>query len=295
MRKLLILVIILLITQANYAQFNRSLWEIKLGNSSKTVFLKQNGNKVLAPSSTLSASWNPSSNKLKGFFILDKKKYNFEAYFKNTRLKRILIGKCFPAKGKKVSKTFVLLRKKKSHTVAKKKKGYNGKYRVTVTNLYTDLSETHAVGIFDNVVEMYGTIGIRVYGKSKSGEVDVRSVNNKKPRIWDVSKKNPKDIKQQEFKSKTISDLTGKKFKAFGILEIDKMREFNIQGEIANENLIVNIQSNISESDAISDTKLGWKQRSLYIKSLTLGKEYLLINRKNKHTAIAVGFIVEKF
>ncbi len=54
------------------------------------------------------------------------------------------------------------------------KKDYSGKYRVTVTKLYTFSKE------------VYGSIGIRMKGKSKSGAVVLTSLGKKKPRVWDV-------------------------------------------------------------------------------------------------------------
>jgi len=76
-----------------------------------------------------------------------------------------------------------------------------------------------------------------------------------------------------------------------GEVEVDRIREFNIKGELANANLIVNIQANLSEKSLFTFNKMGWKQRSLYLKDMKLGKEYFLSLKNNR---VQFGFKLEK-
>lgn len=295
----------------SFGQFNSTIWKLNYNNNTVNLTLKQDENNVFTRSNKFSANWIEAENKISGRFIHQNKMYKFEGNFKNRRIKKIIVGKCWEYKiirtssGRKVKKSFkknfTLVRKEKNRNVVStnrqlklisNKNNFEGRYRVTITKLYTRILENHLLGIFDETAEIYGTIGIRIRGEGKSGTVDIRSIGEKKTRIFDVGKNNPTDLKQKE-KIK-VKDPTGNVFTSFGALEIDKIREFSIKGEVANEKLIVNIQSNISESNTISDTKFGWKQRSLYLKDFQLGKEYLLVNDKNVKFGIAIGFKLEK-
>lgn len=295
----------------SFGQFNSTIWKLNHNNNTVNLTLKQDGNNVFTKSNKFSAKWIEKENKILGRFTHQNKIYKFEGNFKNPRLKKMIIGKCWTYRvlrtsvGRRIfkgdKKRFTLIKKEKNRNVVNtankikllnQKNNLEGKYRVTITKLYTRILENHLLGVFDETAEVYGTIGIRMRGEGRSGTVDIRSIGEKKPRIFDVSKNNPRDIKQKD-KIK-LKDPTGNVFTSFGALEIDKIREFSIKGEVANEKIIVNIQANISEGNTISDIKFGWKQRSLYLKNLQLGKEYLLVNDKNVKFGIAIGFIVEK-
>ncbi len=197
--------------------------------------------------------WKMVGNKFTGKFGFNKNNLNMT--WNGTLLKSYKPRlKNFPKAS--VSKISRLIPKQK--IVAKK--DYSGRYRVTVTKLHT----------FSR--EVYGSIGIRMKGKSKSGAVVLNSVGNKKPRIWDVKSSYPVASKS-------------------GQIEVDQMREFIIKGELANSNLIVNIQANLSEKSLLTFNKLGWKQRNLYLKDMKLGKEYFLALKNNR---VLVGFKLEK-
>ena len=168
---------------------------------------------------------------------------------------------------------------------------YSGRYRVTITNLYTHTSES---GLFETHSEIYGLIGLRFKGQSNSTGVTIKAMGNKKPRIWEVKSSNPVDVKQSGLNYPTVRDpKTGVEFIPKGKYEIDKIREYNIQGELANSKLQLNIQTNLKDSNVIRDTDFGWKQRNIFIKDMKLGKEYIVISKRGENK-VAVGFMLEK-
>lgn len=183
-----------------------------------------------------------------------------------------------------------LLNQKAPNFIIKKHKNFNGRFRITVTNIYAN-----TYNLLDQSLDMYGAIGIRLKGKSKSGSVTINNIGNKKPKVWDISESNPLALKiKDEFI--VAGDLTGEGIGYGGLLEVDKMREFNVSGELANSNLIVNIQTNLAEDKTLGDDKYGWKQRNLYVKDMALGVEYYLEikSKLDKNKRIYVGFKLEK-
>lgn len=153
--------------------------------------------------------------------------------------------------------------------IPSKPKDYSGKYRITVTNIYTSF-----MNLINSKAQIYGMIGVRLKGKGKSGEVEIKSIGNKKQRIWDYNSNNAIST------VKTIPDPK-KYIGTYGAIEVDKMREYSINGELANANLMVNIQINLKEKNLTSNTKFGWKQRNLYVKDMQLGKEYFIEVKKD--------------
>lgn len=162
-----------------------------------------------------------------------------------------------------------------------KPKDYSGRYRITVTNIYTSF-----MNLVNDKADIYGMIGIRLKGIGKSGNVEIKSIGNKKQRIWDYKSNNAITT------IKTIPDPK-KYIGTYGAIEVGRMREYSINGELANPNLMVNIQINLKESNLISNTLFGWKQRNLYVKNMQLGKEYFIKVNKNGDI-INVGFKLEK-
>jgi len=160
------------------------------------------------------------------------------------------------------------------HVNAKKLNIYQGRYRITVTEIVEHTFDNGLFAIFNTNREIYGTIGIRLKGKGQSGNVEIKPVGNKKARVWEVSSSNPVDT-------------------SIGTIEVDRMREFNIQGDLANSDLIVNIQVSMSESDGFVDKKFPWKQRNLYLKDMVLGQQYFVTTKSGKEY-ISIGYMVEK-
>jgi|GEM_PF-2591137 len=157
------------------------------------------------------------------------------------------------------------------NAIKNKIESYAGRYRITVTRISCFLDDDK---LSIDRGELYGTIGVRLKGKGRSSNVEIKAMNGKKPRIWDVSASNPINVFRYP-------------------KDIDVMREFIVQGELANKNLMVNIQAKLSDADVLSDDSFPWKQRNLYVKDMVFGKEYKLICTKGEQKII-IGYMLDK-
>ncbi|MEO0469752.1 MAG: hypothetical protein AAF206_09040 [Bacteroidota bacterium] len=181
----------------------------------------------------------------------------------------------------------VLLQTSTSSTTSQTTNPYKARYRVTMTKLYTKTPNN----LFDASADMYGVAGIRLIGKGKSGNVEIRDMKGQKPRMLDISRGAPILIKA-DLKS-SVNGGDGAESKTFyGAYEIGKYREYNIQGELANASLRLNVQINLAKKGLIDD-KFGWTQRNIMIKDIKMGQEYLLVSKKG-NKEVAIGFEVEK-
>lgn len=169
-------------------------------------------------------------------------------------------------------------------------KDYAGRYRVTVTDLYTYTKNN----VLNADAQVYGTIGVRLYGKGQSGQVEINALRNKKPRLWDVSRSNPQHIKSgtaviYSFNSGNLQKVV----KYYGSYEIGKSREYIVKGELANDKLNVNVQMNLTKKDLI-DEKFRFQQLNLDVKNIKFGKTYHLQALKDKERHLTIGIMVEK-
>ncbi|MVO09482.1 hypothetical protein GOQ30_09965 [Flavobacterium sp. TP390] len=165
---------------------------------------------------------------------------------------------------------------------------YAGLYRITVVDIQTSFRKS----VLASTVQLYGSIGVRIYGKSESGTVEVSSINNIPPRIWDVSSSNTFDIKQDS--GNRYQDENGTTIFYLGKRDINKERLFLIKGELANQDLQVNLQCNISEElNLRTDTDFGFQQKSTLLKDLKMGKPNYLVIKKGDDT-IRITYKVDK-
>jgi hypothetical protein len=171
----------------------------------------------------------------------------------------------------------------------------NQAYKITLCKLY--VYEPH-VTILNQDHEVYGIMGIRAYkflgGHRKASEIP--NIEQLPARSWSVSSKSPKTVQANSGTMKTVSDPTGKSFTYQGSITLDKSRSFKITDRYLEEGAQVNIQMNLAEADPGIDDNFPWKQRSLVIEDMQLGKEYLVIQSEEdeKRYKIAVSFKVEK-
>jgi hypothetical protein len=76
--------------------------------------------------------------------------------------------------------------------------------------------------------------------------------------------------------------------------EIDKIREYNIQGELANQDLSFNIQMHLKKRGLV-DEQFPWASRTIKVSDLKLGKEYVIESKINDLRRVAVVFKVDKY
>ena len=192
-----------------------------------------------------------------------------------------------------------------SSSSIKTKKDYEGRYRVTLTHIKADI-DTFFYDLDNPLtwnVDIFGTAGIRMYGKSTSSNVEIKAIGNKKPRLWDISSSDPVKLKQNSGLNNTDSSNENSEsiYELIKVSDsnmyynIDRIIEFDIKGDLANENLEVNVQMDVTQKlTGRPDYKFGWKQRSIKIKDIEFGKQYYLVNKKDKDNWIAIGFKIEK-
>jgi hypothetical protein len=177
----------------------------------------------------------------------------------------------------------------------KRTKDYSGKYKVTVTRVLLNAPE-FKIG---KNIDVYGTIGVYVESKTKSGNTKINDISNKKPRIWEVSKSKPE---KPYFKFKNYIEYTywvdGKSYanRAFGEIKINRTRSYNIQGEAANKTLTFDVQTNISQKAIPVDIEFRWERLHVNIDEVVFGREYFIRKDATVSPAnnVAIGFKIEK-
>lgn len=280
------------------AQFKGD-WLLKFSSQEQTIHLEQEGERVwgkLVTGENFSGTWDQDKNKFLGWFRFERKIYQFNGFFKSKSKMDMVVGKYLAAGGKKdgtISLVKIVEKKQPEENNFKnfskeQSKDFSGKYRVTVTRILTRIFDK---GGKSGAAEICGTIGIRIRGETKSGEVEIRAIGKKSPRVFDVSCSYPTNIKQNSRDEFVAPD--GMKIFHIGEKAVDKIREYTIKGEAANDKLIVEIQTNFTETDPINNDEFGWKMRRLFAKDMIPDKEYF-VQSKNGESFIYVGFKLEK-
>lgn len=176
-------------------------------------------------------------------------------------------------------------------------------YKITVEKMYIyekDASKENRTH------EIYGTIGIRARKISGSSTISLPDVQKRPARVWSYSSSkhanlrgaggNNRSLVQPIGNSIAQPDPTGLTFISQGHLNINKSRTFKIKDSEIKSGAQVNIQMKLAEADPGYDDDFPWKQRTLSIKDMVLGKSYLLIQRekKDKDYKVAITFKVEQ-
>lgn len=169
-------------------------------------------------------------------------------------------------------------------------------YKITVEKLYIYEKDGSKENTYH---EIYGTIGIRAYTISGSSTISLPDVQKRPARVWSRSGKKHASVRGSGSGISLIQpekDPTGKTFISQGHLNINKSRTFKIKDSEIKSGAQVNIQMNLAEADPGYDDDFPWKQRTLNIKDMVLGKSYLLIQReiKDKDYKVAITFKVEQ-
>lgn len=173
-------------------------------------------------------------------------------------------------------------------------KDYSGTYKVTITRILMNAPEYK----INKSIDIYGTIGVHVESKSRSGNIKINASSNQKPRVWDVSKNRSVT---PYFKYKNYQNYTywvnGKSYvgRAFGETKINISRVYKIFGEAANQALIFDIQTNISQKAIPVDINFKYENFKVNVEDLVSGREYFIRKSNGLVTNnFAVGFKIEK-
>lgn len=203
---------------------------------------------------------------------------------------------------------------------------FTGNYKVTITKIY--FPKDAFGGLEGDEIEVYGTAGIRAYSKLNGTQVEIKSKGNMPSRVLDISESNTSRVKRKWYDRNTNNVLVyeynrwkayrnsndtdwlsgkwlEKEFTTYGSLIVDRSREFQIDGDLANKDLEFNIQVKISEEDGAKDDNYVWQQISLNIKDVDLEPtlEYLCrvrlepYNNGNRPDLkdCYIGFKIEKY
>ncbi|NHN24275.1 hypothetical protein FIA58_001190 [Flavobacterium jejuense] len=167
---------------------------------------------------------------------------------------------------------------------------YGGLYRIKVIDMQTTCIGRSQLA---STIQLYGAIGIRIYGKSKSGTIDIPSIKNYPARIWDYSGGSDTfDVKQNA--GTRYNDVFGDAIFYLGKKAINKERFYLIKGELANQELQVNVQCNLKEEKNLrQDINFGFHQRAILIKDVKMGKPnyFIIVNGDN---TFRITYIVDK-
>jgi len=167
-------------------------------------------------------------------------------------------------------------------------------YKVTLCNIY--MAEFNGSSAVNSDHEVYGSIGVRLKVK-KNGVLKTLGNREKKPaRSWNRSASSPQIIDSYNGNAGRLTDPTGLRMDYHGKTTLNKARSFEVSQAEYNNGAIVNIQAKLSEADPGPDDNFPWKQRSLFLKNMVLGKEYLLTQKEedDSNHIVGVSFKIEK-
>lgn len=177
-----------------------------------------------------------------------------------------------------------------------KTKNYSGTYRVTFTRILGDLNGTAGN-------DFYGTMGVYLESKSRSGNITIKPVDKKPNRVLDIPKgravkkrKMRRSISPNGFKYLTTRGVTSKAFSKKPYLhsyEVDKVREFKLQGEAANADATLDFQFNLTEKRWHGE-KGKWERVKIKISDLQLNKEYFFYGSITGGANHGICFKIEK-
>ncbi|MEO1628441.1 MAG: hypothetical protein AAFV25_25060, partial [Bacteroidota bacterium] len=248
---------------------------------------------------------NPNTGKLTYAFYIKSPKQLSEAEFKsmtgasNTQLQQSSTTTSMRSSALSTSSPsgVVTHRTTKRETKEERIKRISGVYRVTVTRILTSYNE--GGDLFDDI-DLYGSMMVRVFGQVPSGNVQLRAMYGKPPRIWEASGDNPISIDESRIddtESVTISYESmqiQETIKWYGEYEIDKIREFRVEEEMANDKLQFVLTAQLNRSKIGPDKKYRSINGKISVDDMTLGKEYFIKIYGTNNDYCYVGFEITK-
>ena len=162
-------------------------------------------------------------------------------------------------------------------------KDYSGTYKVTITNILS--SERH----------VYGTMGVYLESKIKSGKITLKPIGNLPHRVWDVSiheKQKLRKIKPVQLNRKNVISniVISGNAREYG-LNIGRVREFKLIGEAANKNAVFDFQMNIKATNFPLSDVGKWERIKLKVDDIEFNKEQFIFSFS---AGVLIGFKIEK-
>ena len=134
----------------------------------------------------------------------------------------------------------------------------SGKYRIHILKLVTNKKDN----------KYFGTAGLFLEAKTKSGNLKIRPLNGSKDRYLDISKTTPKRVK---YDKTTVNNKTYNYS-----IDIDKIREFNLIGDVANKNATFDFQYNIKKYGGpvgFNQHDGGWIREKIKVNTIKSGEK----------------------
>jgi hypothetical protein len=156
-----------------------------------------------------------------------------------------------------------------------------GRYRVRVQGLYIALM----TGVFAPDRDIAGNLDIKMMGKSGSGPLtEIRARDGRASRIWQATTSSPLRIRQdskiQNLGLRTQNNQIYANLGYAGRHVIDRTIEFDINSTMANNNLELQLQSNITSVGTVSNQVLPASNLRIKISELEPGKTYYIMNKE---------------
>jgi hypothetical protein len=157
----------------------------------KAIYVYKNGRATKLPGAATDMTYDHARQKLyvvgtsKRLFVWNPSRNNWDLV-KNTRSDIKTIAAHNGQLWATTTKNEVYTTANIKDNAPPKRTNYSGRYRITVKHLY---SRTWDAGFAAWSADLFGTIGVRVYGEGNSGKVEVRALENKPQRIWSASRR----------------------------------------------------------------------------------------------------------
>lgn len=185
-----------------------------------------------------------------------------------------------------------------SSTATSQKKNYAGTYRFMLTKILTFSPEQSAI---NKSIDIYGTMGIYVTSKNSVDNVKLTPLNNQRNRMLDIPKGNTVEIKPIHHKNpkkvKVLEDDGNSNFYTYyGEYEVDRIREFKVSSAFANNQIIFDLQTNMTQKLLAGELNFGWKRRMINIDDIELGKEIFMKVRAGSYPGsyLYIGYKITK-
>jgi len=140
-------------------------------------------------------------------------------------------------------------------------KDYSGTYRIHVHKL---------LGNYGNR-DYYGTAGVYLEAQTKSGRTTIKPQNNQPNRYLDISRNNVKKIRKER------NVVNGRSFDY--AINIDRIREFKLLGEAANDDAVFDFQFNIKlygpMPAGLFGDQDGWVRKKIKVEDIESGKKMI--------------------
>ena len=173
---------------------------------------------------------------------------------------------------------------------------YEGTYRFTLTRILTNAPEQKHI---KKGIDIFGSTGIYVVGKKKSGTQEIKPLARKKNQLVNISKKKSAYVKSNGQPRRIKIEGKGGKmldYVYYGEHKVGQTRDFKISGDTANKDLTFDIQTNWNQKTLTGDLKFGWKRRKIKVDEVTLGQEqfFMLVAGTFPSTRLFIGYKITK-